>query len=491
MSIQRVRIDDGLRLESYGASATLAQKVRDLEAEARTIVPKLEGRRVWMINSTEYGGGVAEMLPRQLGILQQLGVNVSWGVVCPPPDRAESFFRLTKRLHNLFHGAGDPELDDSAKELYFSVSSVLAGELDELVRPGDIVVIHDPQPMGAGHLLSERSDVRLVWRCHIGLDRRLPETRAAWRFVQPYADGYVRTVFSMPEYIPSYLVHRSQVITPAIDPLSHKNRTLSPHKLMGILCNAGLAVAQHPLITEPFKHRAARLTGDGDFVDAGTVEDVGFMFRPVFAQISRWDRLKGFEPLLDAFVRFKACRHEAKMSARAKWRCQFARLVLAGPDPTAVADDPEAVEVLRGIRERYRQLPEELKRDIAVISLPMKSRKQNALIVNAMQTTATVAVQNSLQEGFGLTATEAMWKRVPVIGSKACGLRHQIRDGCDGWLVDSPEEPDCVAEALRLAMRSAKEGEQLGRNAQRRVWDEYLIFDQLARWLRLLARVVA
>ncbi len=84
--------------------------------------------------------------------------------------------------------------------------------------------------------------------------------------------------------------------------------------------------------------------------------------------------------------------------------------------------------------------PEE-QESVALLSLPMASGKQNHLLVNVIQRCSTVVVQNSLQEGFGLTATEAMWKRVPVLGSSACGLRLQIRDRIDGRLTGNPRGP--------------------------------------------------
>jgi trehalose synthase len=115
------------------------------------------------------------------------------------------------------------------------------------------------------------------------------------------------------------------------------------------------------------------------------------------------------------------------------------RLVLAGPDPVAVADDPEAVEMLEELRAAYARLHPAVQDDIALIVLPMGSVEENALMVNALQRTSTIAVQNSLREGFGLTIAEAMWKRIPVLSnSRACGPRQQVRDGVDGRLIRNP-----------------------------------------------------
>jgi trehalose synthase len=120
----------------------------------------------------------------------------------------------------------------------------------------------------------------------------------------------------------------------------------------------------------------------------------------------------------------------------------------------------------------------------------MDSRKDNALMVNALQRCTTVIVQNSVREGFGLTATEGMWKRVPVIGTQACGLRQQIRSGVDGALIGDPNDPEELAETLDRLLRDPVKRDLMARSAQRRVHDEFLIFTQLRRWLRLLVECV-
>src|SRR5205823_11784630 len=115
-------------------------------------------------------------------------------------------------------------------------------------------------------------------------------------------EPFDHAVFSAPEFVPGFLAGRASIIYPAIDPLSHKNRDLPPHKLVGVLCNAALMTPAHPVLTPPFAQTALRLQPNGSFAAEG---DVGLLFRPVIAQISRWDRLKGFLPLLEGFLRLK------------------------------------------------------------------------------------------------------------------------------------------------------------------------------------------
>lgn len=485
--IETVRVDEALTLDDYQAAIHLSEAVRTLRAEARSLVPHLEGRTVWMVNSTARGGGVAEMLPRMITILRELGVDVKWAVI--GTDKAE-FFTLTKRLHNLIHGSGDPLLTAADRAVYEAVSRENADALRPLLRPGDLLVNHDPQPLGSGAILRRELDIRAVFRCHIGLDASTRQTKSAWEFLKPHADSYDHAVFTAPEYIPDFLAGRAGIIRPALDPLGHKNRDLLVSRLVGILCNAGLVVEQHPVVPAEYEHRVTRLGPDGRFHPADDEGGIGLLFRPIVTQISRWDRLKGFKPLLDGFIRLKERAASAAPGSRHRRRLEMVRLVLAGPDPAAVADDPEAQEVLQELTAAYVGLPRALQSDIALISLPMSVRKENELIVNALQRCSSVVVQNSLQEGFGLTVTEAMWKRGAVLGSRACGIRQQIRDGVDGRFIQNPEDPDEIAERLNALLEDVGGRIQLGQNAQRRVHDDFLVFTQVHRWLATLAERV-
>jgi len=404
-------------------------------------------------------------------------------------DKSE-FFSLTKQIHNLIHGQGDPYLGPEAREVYEAVNGENAIELGRLLSKQDIVAVHDPQPFALGAMLKKSHGVCTIWRCHIGLDEDLPATRAAWRFLEPWAGSYNHAIFTAPEYIPSYFAGRASIIQPAIDPLSHKNRELSPHKLVGVLCNSSLAVAHHPVLTPPFPNVAMRLSPDGSFVPAALKGDIGLLYRPIVTQVSRWDKLKGFMPLLEGFCKLKrqAWEHKAGHGARERQRLQIMRLCLAGPAPGLIQDDPESQEVLSALSEAYLRLSPALQEDIALLTMPMQDRKQGSLATNALQRCSTVVVQNSLREGFGLTATEAMWKGASVLGTNAVGLRHQIRDNLDGRLVHHPEDPDEIAETLRHMLAHPKDREMWGKSARRRVYDEFLVFSQVARWLRVLSQ---
>ena len=488
MTIRTVEIEERVGLEDYAGQAHLIPAVRDLQTEARAAAPLLRGRRVFMLNSTARGGGVAEMLPKLVRLLRDLDVPTEWLVL--ETDRAE-FFQLTKRIHNLLHGEGDPRLGPAERELYETVSEEAAAALQERVAPGDVLIVHDPQPLGAGALVRRRSSVISVFRCHIGLDRRPPTVRSAWDFLRPYATAYDHSVFTAAEYIPDYLAGRASTLCPGIDPASHKNRDLPVNKMFGILCNSGLAREAQPVLTPAWDQPARRLRPDGTFVPAAE-DEIGLGFRPVVLQVSRWDRLKGWAPLLEAFASLKGRLDAGSGPAdpRHRRRMRLVRLVLAGPDPGSIQDDPEARGVLAELSARYQALPPAIQDDVALLTLPMASDKENALMVNVLQRCAVVVVQNSLREGFGLTVTEAMWKRAAVLGSRACGLRLQIRDGVEGRLSPDAEDPAAVADCLDSMLADAPGRNLWGARAQRRVYEEFLVFTQVRRWIEVLGSLV-
>ena len=487
MSGSIVEIPPRPSLQDYSAIAHLAPAVDALRKRAAEVVPRLEGRTVWMINSTAQGGGVAEMLPTMVTLLNELGVETRWFTI---QSEDESFFRLTKQLHNMIHGAGDAGVDEaSGRRVYEAVNAANARTLTPLMKDGDILVVHDPQPMPLAGLIRSRLDIRTIWRCHIGLDEENEATRAAWSFLEPYGSDYQESVFSAPEYIPPFLRDRSRLIYPAIDPLSQKNRELHLHSVVGILSNAALAVPPGPVAVPPFAHIAQRLQADGKWAPAVLPADFGLLIRPTITQISRWDRLKGWLPLMEAFAQLKERVYTTRndRSSMQRRRLSQVRLVMAGPDPASISDDPEGLEVIEELRKAYVRMDDEVKADIAVVALPMQEPDDNALMVNALQRASTIIVQNSLREGFGLTVTEAMWKRIPVVSnSRAVGPRQQITHACDGWLVDDPEDRTALANALDTLLNDRHERAALARTAQRRAHDQFMIFSQIRSWLDLL-----
>lgn len=481
---QRIDIEPLTTLGQHAQHAHLAPAVSSLREEAATLARRLRGRTLWMINSTARGGGVSEMLPGIITHLRELGVHTEWVVIESDDDQ---FFQVTKRIHNMIHGDGEPGLSEEDRRLLERVNRENAQMLRHEVRRGDIVVVHDPQPMPLAGMLRDTTEIIAIWRCHIGLDNENAATRDAWRFLQPYAADYDHAVFSAPEYVPSWFEGRSSIIYPALDPLTAKNRPLNVQSVVAVLDRSRLLHPPGPRVEPPFDSPARRFQPDGAWQPAVRPEELGLLTRPIITQVSRWDRLKGFLPLMRGFALFKQrLREDAAHADDVRRRLALSRLVLAGPDPESIADDPEGREVLEELSAAYLACAADVREDIALIALPMQDPVVNALIVNALQRVSTIAVQNSLREGFGLTIAEAMWKGVPVLSnSRACGPRQQVRDGVEGRMIGDPEDIAEIADALH-AMLSSDQLDEWGQNAQQRVHEHFLIYAQLRHWVRLL-----
>src|SRR4051794_24420973 len=175
-----------------------------LEDTVRRGRAQLDGRRFWCVNSTAKGGGVAEMLRTLLSYARGAGIDARWAVIAGEPE----FFRITKRIHNLVHGsAGDGGgLGDAERAVYDEVTRANLGGLLERIRPGDPVVLHDPQTAGLVRPLHEHG-ARVVWRSHIGAEAPNEHVDAAWAFIAPYVRDADALVFSRHPYVPDELDH--------------------------------------------------------------------------------------------------------------------------------------------------------------------------------------------------------------------------------------------------------------------------------------------
>jgi trehalose synthase len=448
-------------------------RVRALEREASTVRDIVAPRTIWNVNTTSMGGGVAEMLRSLLRYARGLDIDVRWLVIEGPPD----FFRITKRVHNALHGSsGDGSaLGPVQAALFDRVTHDNAVAIDDLVRPGDLVICHDPQTAGlVPHLLDK--GVRVAWRCHIGHDRHDAEVDRGWAFLRPYLELVPAAIFSRAAYAPAWLAgKRTVVLPPNIDPFSAKNRAMDETTIRAILTTVGL-VDGSPDEGVPLFHRddgsTSRVVRAADVVRSGRAPSWD---TPLVVQVSRWDAMKDPVGVLQGFARF--VEPEAPRGAE---------LVLAGPNVTAVADDPEGAQVFGQLQQVWLGLPASLRRTVHLAMLPMADEEENAAIVNALQRHSAIIVQKSLQEGFGLTVTEAMWKRRPVIASAVGGIQDQIRDGIEGILVHDPRDLVEFAGALRRVLTDEPLAHRLGDAAYERVRDHYLSVSALERWSEIV-----
>ncbi|NAY93056.1 glycosyltransferase [Muricauda sp. JGD-17] len=484
--MQKINVKPGAKIEDYKAYGSLYSSVLDFLEQSKNSVEAIKGRTVWMINSTAIGGGVAEMLPSQMRILRELGVSIEWLVI---EAKENAFFDLTKRIHNAIHGSGNGVFTDEDRQVYEAVNQQNLSKALELINDDDIVVVHDPQPMPLAAMIKKEKDVSIIWRCHIGLEEDTEVTDAVWKFLSPYSDDYDHFVFSLPAYVPKSLRKKASIIPPAIDPLSHKNRALQIHKCIGILYQSGIMKDHKAILYHRYKHLVRRVLPNGDFGNVNEQKDLDFLYRPVVTEISRWDRLKGFKELMQAFIKMKLDNQKNGDPNSLEYkRIEMTLLVMAGPDPAFVSDDPEGDEVLKELTEAYQKVDSALQNDIAILLLPLDNPKENALIVNAIQRSSSIIVQNSIQEGFGLTATEAMWKRKPILVSGAAGLKYQVKHNKSGIINEDPKDIDSLSKTLAFMLNNPKERDKWSFNGQIRVIQNFTLFSQLILWLEVLAK---
>jgi trehalose synthase len=390
----------------------------------REAAAPLQGARVLHINATAYGGGVAELLATHVPLLRSVGIDADWQVM----HGSDEFFGVTKTVHNALQGA-DVEWTAQMQRVY--LEKVLDNAL-QMDCDYDFVVIHDPQPAALLSFLRDRindsgADTRWIWRCHIDLTAANP---SVWEFFRPFVQMHDASVWTMPEFVPESLdMDLVLHAPPCIDPLSVKNLDLAV----------------------PFCQELARQYG----LD---------VHRPIVTQVSRFDPWKDPVGVIEAFRIVRE-------------RVPDAQLLLAGSMAT---DDPEGFRVWDDTETARAG-----DRDIFLLS---NLHQVGSVQINAFQRISDVVLQKSLREGFGLTVSEALWKARPVIGGRAGGIKLQIRDGFDGYLVDSVEQ--CAARIVDL-LADPVAADALGAQGREHVRDNFLCTRELDNWLSLFGELRA
>jgi len=266
-------------------------------------------------------------------------------------------------------------------------------------------------------LIAKKKEIGRNWVWRCHIDVSNPN-RKVWEFLRGFVVNYDAAVFSAPNFAQKLPI-RQFMVTPSIDPLSDKNRELDQGAIYSVLAKYGL-------------------TSD----------------KPMIVQISRFDRLKDPLGVIEAFE-----------MVRKGIDCQ---LVLAGGTAT---DDPESEQVLEEVRKRAEGNP-----DIHVLLVPPESD----LEINALQQAATVIIQKSLKEGFGLTISEALWKGKPVVASAVGGIPLQIKNKFTGLLCYSVEG---AAYDLKQLLSNPEYANWLGHNGREHVKQNFLITNQLKDYL--------
>jgi trehalose synthase len=424
------------------------------------------------VNSTAAGGGVAEMLQVLVGYVQGLGISIGWLVI----SGDAGFFAITKRLHNQIHGSlsGAPLGPEEASH-YVQMLAANAVELAARVRPGDVVLLHDPQTAGLAASLAQ-AGARVVWRCHIGVDWEDDVTRAGWEFLRPHLAAAEACVFSRRNYAPAWIpAEKVWVIPPSIDPFSPKNQSLDAGTVLAILARLGVLDGAAPTVPARFVRR----DGDVDIVTRPAAvigEGRPRPGDPVLVQVSRWDRLKDMAGVMRGFADHVVPGGDGY-------------LMLVGPSVSDVSDDPEGAAVYGECLLQWRDLSPAARARTLLVTLPLDDIDENAALVNALQRHATVIAQKSLAEGFGLTVSEGMWKGRPVIGSAVGGIIDQIAEGT-GILLPDPADLAAFGSAARLLLGDPDQAARMGQAAHAHVREQYVGDVHLLRYAKLLATLI-
>ena len=393
------------------------EKIEKLEKLAQ----KLRGIRMVEINSTMVGGGVAEMLYSQVPFLNELGIEDEWKVV----HGKEAFYWVTKNIHNLLQGKEGTLTPEMVRRYYRTLkenADVYAKD-HEWYKP-DVVIAHDPQPLGLARYLKRKNE-KWLWRFHIDVEGDTLEANPVlWQFITFWASFYDAVMFSGAHYVVDKWPLRKYVSPPFIDPLSIKNKELSSGEIAKVL--------------EKYE------------IDQRI---------PTLVQIGRFDPWKGIDMTIKAY-----------RLARGEEKCQ---LVIAG---NMASDDPEGGRIFNRFCQETKNEP-----DIHIIRLP-DDVAVNALEVNALQRAARVILQPSTKEGFGLVITEAMRKGKPVITREVGAIPIQVRGGETGFFITSAKK---AARRIIRLLRNPEEAESVGRKAHEYVKEHFLMPDRVADYLRV------
>lgn len=385
----------------------------------RTLVKGLNNTRVAHINATAYGGGVAELLHRQIPLMNQLGESVGfhtdWFIL---NVENTAFYDMTKKCHNTLQGDSGQLTQDEKSQYYRTLlSNYSQGKLDEY----DVVIIHDPQPAGLIELYPNRAN-KWAWRCHIDTTTPNPDV---WHFIGQFAKQHDLAIWTRETFVHDRNDFKEiRIIPPSIDPISPKNCKMSAEDVESALLKYGI---------DPR--------------------------RPMMLQVSRFDPWKQPLEVIRVYKDLKA-------------EFPGLQLVLAGSMAT---DDPEGMMYWE---KSLRKAGED--NDIYILNNYHGVGNKE---INAFQRAASVVLQYSSKEGFGLTVSEGMWKHQPMIGGRVGGIQDQIVDGESGFLVSTIDE---VKNAVRLLLNNPEKRREMGELAHQRVAEQFLITREVADYLKLI-----
>ncbi len=377
------------------------------------LAEKLKDCKVTHVNSTCFGGGVAEILYSIVPLMNNVGLKANWEVI----KGSNEFFNVTKKIHNALQGA---EIDLTKEELELYLETNKWNVENELVLDADTIIVHDPQPLPIRRYASNSR--KWIWRCHIDLSQPY---KPVWILISFLLHKYDASIYHLKEYIhPETPTPKKYVMPPSIDPLNDKNKPIPESLIEKILRKYDI---------DPEK--------------------------PILIQVARFDPWKDPLSAIDVYRLVKRKIPDVQL------------LLIA----SMATDDPEGW-IMYEKTLRYAGIDKDIHFLTNLVGV-------GALEVNAFQRSATVVLQLSKREGFGLAVTEALWKKKPVIARPRGGLKLQVINNITGYLVETVEE---AAEKAVYLIKHPEVRERLGTNGYKHVLENFLITRHLENYLKVI-----
>jgi trehalose synthase len=449
------------------------ERVRRFRVVGEMLAASLTGRTVWNVTLDEAATGVAELVQSLLPYVGGLGIDTRWLVLCADADVRQTVWRLRQGLQG-FSG-DDGSLGSAEHRALDRATAPIAQELATRLRPGDLVLLHDPGPAPLAPAVLD-AGATVIWRCHCGSETANESVTRAWEFLRAYVEDATAFVFSHRGFVPGWLREdRIAIIAPSIDPFSPKNRQLAPDAVIDVLTWTGL-IAGHTDSPPRFvrrddtqtvlEHRAQLVSDSGP-----PSPDV-----PLVTQITRWDPLKDMRGVLAGFAA-----HVAHPDAH---------LLLAGPDVHADMAGPLAGSVFADCVKTWQELPRPRRQRIHLAQLPADDPDESATVVNALQRHAAIIVHKYLAGDHSTAVAEAMLKARPIVASGIGGIHDQIRDHQTGLLVSDPTDLAGFAAAVDRLLADQPLADDLRFNACLDVVGRSLPDRDLLQWATLVSSLI-
>lgn len=339
-------------------------------------------------------------------------------------EGSPEFFNVTKKFHNLLQGV---KQEITMEEVFHAYLDTIHWNTEKTKIVGHMVIIHDPQP--AAIIMSGNIYGHILWRCHIDTSSA---SRRIWRFLLPYINHFDGAIFTTREFMKEQIQIPAYEIHPSIDPLRKKNHLFTKKEALNALSNLFNKYNIDPK-------------------------------RPIVLAVSRYDIHKNQQGIVQSFKYLKEI-----LSNKIK-----PYLIIIGNTAT---DDPEGEKM-------YEEIIKEIDGDKDIHA--WLNIENNDECIGALMTLADCFIHLSTKEGFGLVVTEAMWHKTPVIGSKVGGIRLQVINRENGYIVD-PHDSKSTAKRMQSILENPTEKKKMGENAHEHVRNNFLLPSLVEKYLILM-----